>query len=270
MYGAENPETLAKQIVAHGWRPVNAEIMVSDPIHLARTLGGRNLYGDRVISPIRELLQNAVDAVRARRKMEGRSSEWGKITLSFENLGDAIWLHIDDNGIGMSERTIVGALLDFGGSLWRSGRLQQEWPGLESKGLESIGKYGIGFFSIFLLGDQVKVASKRYDGGAADIRVLEFSEIGRRPILRSGSMSELPADCNTRVSVKINDADQSCPSPFGPTFSRPHWTDKQEQISISSLMKDPSYIILLISGVDVEINIKSPSYEASHPQLGNN
>lgn len=77
-------------------------------------------------------------------------------------------------------------------------------------------------------------------------------------------MSELPADCNTRVSVKINDADQSCPSPFGPTFSRPHWTDKQEQISISSLMKDPSYIILLISGVDVEINIKSPSYEASH------
>jgi hypothetical protein len=45
VFGAESPRILAGQIRPNGWRPVDAEIRVTDPANLARTLGGQNLYG---------------------------------------------------------------------------------------------------------------------------------------------------------------------------------------------------------------------------------
>jgi len=212
VYGAEGPSILARQVQVDGWRPVDAEIRVSDPVHLAKTLGGKNLYGDSIFAPVRELLQNAVDAVRARRKIENRPDNWGLIKLTVEEIKTAsaseYKLHVDDNGIGMSERTLVGPLLDFGNSFWNSSALREEWPGLESSGLLPIGKFGIGFFSIFVLGEQVAVASRRYDAAAADTRVLEFSSIVRRPLLRDARPNELPADFNTRISVRILDEER--------------------------------------------------------------
>ena len=169
VYGVESPRILAGQIRPNGWQPVDAEIRVTDPAQLARTLGGRNLYGQSAYAPIRELLQNAVDAIRARRKLEGRSRDWGRIKLTLETARprsvDENWLHIDDTGMGMSERVLVGPLLDFGRSLWNSPLMQEEFPGLESRGIKPIGKYGIGFFSIFMLGERVNVISRPYKAG---------------------------------------------------------------------------------------------------------
>lgn len=207
VFGAEGPSLLARQVQVVDWRPVDAEIRVSDPIRLAQTLGGRNLYGNSALAPIRELVQNAADAVRARRKNEGRSSSWGSIRITLEDVaqeeGVKTWLHIDDNGIGMSERILIGPLLDFGHSLWNSSLLREEWPGLESSGLQPIGKFGIGFFSVFSLSETVKVISRRYDAAALDTRVVEFTSISRRPLLRDARAGELPADFNTRISVQI-------------------------------------------------------------------
>jgi hypothetical protein len=207
VFGAESPAILADQIRPRGWRPVDAEIKVSNPIHLAQTLGGRNLYGQGPFAPIRELLQNGVDAVRARRRYEDRGTSWGRVRLIIEEHGTGAdqetWLHVDDTGIGMSERVLVGPLLDFGQSFWNSSLLQEEFPGLESRGIQPIGKYGIGFFAVFLLGQHVMVISKKCDSGASDTRVLEFSSISTRPILREARPGELPHDYSTRVSVKI-------------------------------------------------------------------
>jgi hypothetical protein len=207
VFGAESPAILAKRIRPNGWRPVDAEIRVSNPVHLAQTLGGRNLYGEGPFAPIRELLQNGVDAVRARRGYETRPINWGRVRLTIEEQGRGAhretWLHVDDTGIGMSERVLAGPLLDFGQSFWNSPLLQEEFPGMESRGIRPIGKYGIGFFSVFLLGGHVKVISKKCDSGAADTRVLEFSSIASRPILRDAEHGELPRDYSTRVSVRI-------------------------------------------------------------------
>lgn len=209
--GAESPRTLQKTIRTKGWTPVDAEIRVSDPAHLAQTLGGRNLYGNNPLVPIRELLQNAVDAVHARRNYEKRDASWGTIRVTLESRSkdkdgqDVVWLHIDDNGIGMSERVLTKPLLDFGKSLWNSPLLQEEFPGLLSTGIEPIGKFGIGFFSVFLIGRDVTVISKKYDCGVESTRALEFSGIHNRPILRTSPKGELPADFSTRVSVKIED-----------------------------------------------------------------
>ena len=215
--GIESPRLLSKLIRVEGWNPVNAEVKVSDPVHLARTLGGRNLYGHSTIAPVRELLQNAADAIRARRKFEDRSSVWGKIKITIENcVGEDsdTWIHVDDTGIGMSERVLTGPLIDFGKSFWSSSLVEDEFPGLRGANPQLVGKFGIGFFSVFLLGNSVRIISKRYDAGDRSTLVLYFDELTRRPLMRPAVTGELPQDYSTRVSVKLNSSAVKSIEPF--------------------------------------------------------
>lgn len=205
--GAESPRLLAKHIETHGWLPVNVKVQVSDPAHLARTLGGRNLYGDTPFAPVRELLTNAVDSVRARRVEEEREESWGIVRVIIERASEAdgtFWVHFDDTGLGMSEPVLTGGLLDFGLSHWSSAGFQDEYPGLLARGFKPTGKFGIGFFSIFLLGNQVKVCSRPFKGASSDTKALEFDSLDDRPVLRDALDGEVPRDFVTRVSVKIS------------------------------------------------------------------
>jgi HSP90 family molecular chaperone len=84
-------------------------------------LGGSGLYGNDYSAPIRELLQNSADAVRARRAQNGYGPDpggkAGKISISFSKVdqdADRWVLTISDDGIGMDEETLTGDLLDFG------------------------------------------------------------------------------------------------------------------------------------------------------------
>jgi hypothetical protein len=215
VFGAESPRALSNYIRPDGWRPVDAEIRVSDPVHLAQTLGGRHLYGRNVLVPFRELLQNSADAIRARRALEERPATWGRIKLTFEAVPDepnGCWLHVDDNGIGMTERVLTGPLVDFGKSIWNSPLLHEEFPGLQSKNIHPIGKFGIGFFSVFEIARHIKVTSKHYNAGMSEAKVLEFHSLATRPLIRPAEARELPRDFSTRVSLKIADRAQM----FGP------------------------------------------------------
>jgi hypothetical protein len=206
--GADHPRLLAQDIKTNGWQPVAATLNASNPIKLAQTLGGENLYGPKSFAPIRELLQNAVDAVRARRILEKREKHWGYIRLTIKKneteSEKGVWLHFDDNGVGMSQRTLSQTLLDFGRSLWTSSEVQEELPGLAHGGFRAIGKFGIGFFSVFLLGQKVKVISRKYNVAAGTVQVLEFDSISRRPIIRDAHEDELPLDFSTRISVRLD------------------------------------------------------------------
>jgi hypothetical protein len=152
----------------------------------------------------------------------------------------------------MSERVLVGPLLDFGRSLWNSPLLQDEFPGLESRGIKPIGKFGIGFFSIFMLGENIKVTSRPYTGGVEDTRTLEFISLNSRPILRNSAEGELPTDFTTRVSVRIADLkaieelrDRNL-SPYAPRQSAPRTIHQILSESVRGL----------ISAVDVRIEIE--------------
>jgi hypothetical protein len=149
--GAESPRALSIHIRPEGWRPIDAEVRVSDPVHLAQTLGGRHLYGQDVLAPFRELLQNSADSIRARRVLEERPTSWGNIHITVEAIPDepnSCWVHVDDNGIGMTERVLTGPLVDFGKSIWNSPLLREEFLGLQSKNVQPTGKFGIGVFEI--------------------------------------------------------------------------------------------------------------------------
>ncbi len=203
--GVGSPSLLARHVRVKGWTPISAEVRVSDPVHLARTLGGQNLYGDAPLPPIRELLQNAADAIKARRVVDDRDPLWGRIRILIEADGDVTRLHIDDQGVGMSERVLTGPLIDFGTSFWGSDLARHEFPGLMSGEPQTIGQFGIGFFAVFLLGGEVSVVSRRYDAGKADENVLVFDGLNRRPLIRKAVTGELPRDFSTRVTVVLDD-----------------------------------------------------------------
>lgn len=269
VYGADNPLVLAQQIRPSGWRPVNAEIRVSDPVHLAKTLGGRSLYGRSAFAPIRELLQNAVDAVRARRRHEDRASDWGHVKLMIEELSAAgsreVWLHVDDTGVGMSERVLTGPLLDFGRSLWNSALLREEFPGLESRGIQPIGKFGIGFFSVFLLGKKVKIISRRYDKSLSETLVLEFDSVSARPIVRKAELGELPLDYVTRVSVRL-DMDSDVFSNATRDVDRDVFLYSQaiRRSAMSSLEEILKHVRQLIAAVDVDVMLTYPARDIEY------
>jgi hypothetical protein len=202
--GAGSPEMLARTVETHGWRPVDARLQVSDVPRIVENLGGSKLYGDDPTVALRELIQNGADAVQARRRIEERPAGWGKITVSIDDRNGDLWLTVEDNGIGMSEMVLTGPLLDFGTSFWRSPLALEEFPGLMAAGMQAIGRFGIGFFSVFMLGSEVKVFSRRADRAKEDGRLLEFSGgTSMRPILAPANPKQLPIDGGTRVEVRL-------------------------------------------------------------------
>ncbi len=202
--GAHSPSDLARTVETVGWVPVDSTVRVSDVPKIVATLGGSKLYGDSTAAPIRELIQNGLDAITARRRLQGRPPKWGELHVLLQKRDDGYWLCFEDNGVGMSQTVLTGPLIDFGNSFWKSSLAIQEFPGLAAAGMKSRGKYGIGFFSIFMLGDLVRVISRRYDRDTHSAGVLEFRHgLGSRPNLRNADPNEVPMDGGTRVEVKL-------------------------------------------------------------------
>ncbi len=203
--GVDLPERLAKYIPTDGWHPINATVQVSDLPHLIKSIGGEGLYGRRPDVALRELIQNACDAVRARRVSERLEAEFGRVTVSLaKSVEGDWWLEVSDNGIGMSRRVLTDVLLDFGHPFWGSSLMLEELPGLLSSGFHATGKYGIGFFSVFMVASHIKVITRRPSSAAKDTLVLEFSTgLEGRPILREATKDEQLNDGGTSVKLRL-------------------------------------------------------------------
>ncbi len=200
--GVESAERFVSYVPTDGWLPVNASIQISDVPRLVKNLGGQELYGSDLRVPVRELIQNAADAIRVRRFIERRDDTWGSIHLRMGSDSFGEWLEVEDNGIGMSEEVLTRHLLDFGTSYWGSSSMIEEFPGLLSGNVKLTGKYGIGFFSAFMLGPSVRIATRRFDAAQTQTLVLEFNTgLSSRPILRQAEKSERSREGGTSIRV---------------------------------------------------------------------
>src|SRR5262249_1021985 len=150
---------LRSLIPTKGWVPVDAQIVISNVPALVRKLGGASLYGDKPKVALRELIQNASDATRALSAVAYTSQQPVVVQLRQEQ--DSWWLDVSDSGIGMSQSVMTGPLLDFGNSYWGSQLMRRESPGLSSSDFRPVGRFGIGFYAAFMLGDRVRVTSRR-------------------------------------------------------------------------------------------------------------
>lgn len=114
------------------------------------TLLSKNLYSsDQVF--IRELLQNAVDAITARKTEQGEFSP--QITIAYLD-GEVPQLVFTDNGIGLSESEVHQFLTTIGASTKRMSVVNQK---------EFIGQFGIGLLSCFMITNQIIMTTQSVD-----------------------------------------------------------------------------------------------------------
>lgn len=120
---------------------------------------GSSLYS-RPDTPIRELIQNAHDAVIRRRRKD--LAYQGRIDV--EQYADLHTLQFHDDGIGLSADEAEKYLSTLGIGLTgmiRNGQPPAVETGRDGDGL--IGQFGIGLFSAFMLADRLVVESRRHD-----------------------------------------------------------------------------------------------------------
>ncbi|MBD7955223.1 molecular chaperone HtpG [Stenotrophomonas sp. Sa5BUN4] len=156
-----------------------------------------SLYSNKEIF-LRELVSNAADAADKLRfealtqpaLLEGDNEL--RVRVSFD--ADAHTVTIEDNGIGMSREEAIAHL----GTIAKSGTgdFLRQLSGDQKKDSQLIGQFGVGFYSAFIVADQVDVYSRRAGAPAAegvrwssrgegefDIAAVEKAERGTRIVL---------------------------------------------------------------------------------------
>lgn len=210
--GVDNPEAFRRLVETSGWEPVDIAVRITDVATVIERFGGQQLYGSSNRAPLRELVANGADAVRARRNVPYTDIEatQGAVIVRIEQATDgAFALEVEDNGIGMSDSVLRGPLLDFGSSFWSSSLAASEFPGLLASAFRPTGKFGIGFFSVFMLGGSIKVTTRRHDAGRLDTHVLELTRGFRYPMLRrpdANARDEVLPRGGTRVRVVLDES----------------------------------------------------------------
>ena len=113
---------------------------------------------------LRELISNASDAID---KLYYRSLTDEKIKINKENLEininfdkDLRTITISDNGCGMTESELENNL----GTIAKSGSLAfKQMDDVKDKDIDIIGQFGVGFYSAFMVADEITVISKSVD-----------------------------------------------------------------------------------------------------------
>ncbi len=150
-----------------------------------------SLYSNRDIF-LRELVSNASDACDKLRVEALQNSELyegdGEFKIRISVDKNARTITISDNGIGMSREEAVEHL----GTIARSGTKEffGKLTGDDSKDSNLIGQFGVGFYSAFIVADQVTVITRRAglpasdavrweSDGTGEFSVQEVEKVGR-------------------------------------------------------------------------------------------
>ena len=113
---------------------------------------------------LREIISNASDAIDKLCYLSltddkvGLKREDFQITLTIDKANRT--LTVSDNGIGMDESDLENNL----GVIANSGSLQfkGELEGKETTDTDIIGQFGVGFYSAFMVADEITVITKKY------------------------------------------------------------------------------------------------------------
>lgn len=254
--GIGSPGSMTDYIQVEGWQPCSARLHVSNVESLIASIGGENLYGesaDRLEISLRELIQNSRDAIIARRVISG--SFEGLIEIETMTKEGATWLVIRDNGVGMSKRVLEGPFLDFGTSFWKSTLVNSEFPGLRSSKFQPIGKYGIGFFSVFMIADEVMISSKPWTEGIHQVVQVHFkSGLSLRPILKALPSNYSFIETSTEIALRLK-------GKFASQFE--NWEIKRNLANSKSItVEGADAIAAICAGIDVQVKILREGKEA--------
>jgi hypothetical protein len=136
---------------------------------IMKLLMGEDFWGGASLC-IRELIQNAYDAIRHRRALEkAQGNDWkdGKITLT-QRLNSDGYLEFEckDNGMGMDRHILKNYFFTVGRSYYRSPEFEQIRNDLKQRSVDfdPVSQFGIGVVSSFLIGKSLKIITQKYRG----------------------------------------------------------------------------------------------------------
>lgn len=118
------------------------------------------LYGNNPAYGIRELLQNAIDACIEKEKILV-DEDSPKVILTISE--DENYLTIEDTGIGMSKDILINYFLVAGASFRNSDTWKRVYYDNNKSTIPRSGRFGVGVFASFLIGDEIYVETKRYN-----------------------------------------------------------------------------------------------------------
>ncbi|WP_235517024.1 ATP-binding protein [Sphingomonas sp. Leaf28] len=119
-----------------------------DQKRILTLLTGHTLYNDSSVV-IRELVQNAIDAVRLQWRSDD-VSKVGKVTITWDS--DKGELTVSDNGTGMTQDIVERHLLKVGSSRYQDSQFKKDYPDFNP-----ISRFGIGVLTAFMVADSVEI-----------------------------------------------------------------------------------------------------------------
>lgn len=198
--GITSPEEAAAFVPTSGFLPIEINLRTGSIERLVQLLAGESLYGPEPMAAVRELIQNARDAVML--KAATASSDFERASLSIpirvelSTSPAGSRLEVTDPGIGMTRRVMTDFLISIASDYW-STQFHSDFPNVASKDFEPAGRFGIGFLSVFMLGDSVTVESNRSGG---ERHSLQLRGVGRRGEIRTNAAT---SGSGTAVRVQL-------------------------------------------------------------------
>lgn len=120
----------------------------------------RHLYSGPQVY-LRELLQNAVDAITARLETDPDAPASVRLTAGADADGVA-WLEVVDTGVGLTATEATELLATIG-------RTSKRDPVLGLGRTEFLGQFGIGMLAAFMVADRIEVVSRSASAGATPV-----------------------------------------------------------------------------------------------------
>jgi len=184
-----------------------------DEERIYELLMGRNIYPEP-LDALRELVQNAVDACKLRDGLMIRydnsviPSREGRIIVKLEERDERPpILHVIDTGIGMDRYVIENYFLKVGRSYYKSADFLRTRSELRKQNVDfkPISEFGIGFMTVFMLGDYIEVetALSVPIRGDAQRRTLRIDGLGKLIEIAESQNVTVPRFQGTRVSIRL-------------------------------------------------------------------
>ena len=186
--------------------PVEASLRGSEPELLQLLVGP--LYGYDPTIGVRELIQNAIDAVKERDDLllhdalpcfDDVREQDADVVVTLANIDGYRHLEVADQGVGMTLDTVLQYFLVAGASFRNSDIWKRQHEDVAGKPrLLRGGRFGIGVLSSFLIGDSVEVESRHYSEPDGKGIAFTFSMEGPAIELRRRTMP-----IGTRIRIPI-------------------------------------------------------------------
>ncbi|CAN0534271.1 unnamed protein product, partial [Scytosiphon promiscuus] len=154
---------------------------------------------------LRELISNASDAADKLRfealsnpELLDKSGE-PKVQIDIDNEKNT--LTISDNGIGMTREEVITNL----GTIAKSGTAQflESLTGDQKKDSQLIGQYGVGFYSAFIVADEVQVLTRK--AGSAEDEATLWTSKGEADYSLEASSK---ANSGTEITLVLKEEEQ--------------------------------------------------------------